>query len=281
MSVLAVAAMPAFSQDAPVTLEQAWATDTILKTPESVLYDQQRDVIYVANINQIHKDSTDKDGFISRLKPDGTVDKLKWISGLNDPKGMAIYKNTLYVSDLTELLEIDIAKGKVVKRHKPEGAIFLNDVATDTQTGEVLISDSYSNKVYKLKNGISLLWLKEDIADKPNGLLIEQEHVVLATMGGEGKVHKVKKNGAKEKEATLFTADIKSTDGIASDGKGNYFISNWAGEIYYVNAKGDKWKILDTKEQKVNSADIDYSLKYNLLLVPTFFNNRVVAYKVK
>lgn len=40
-------------------LEKVWQTTAELKTPESVLYDQERDVIYVSNING---DPAQKDG---------------------------------------------------------------------------------------------------------------------------------------------------------------------------------------------------------------------------
>ncbi|MEM6632711.1 MAG: ATP-binding protein, partial [Bacteroidota bacterium] len=33
------------------TLKQVWETDTLLRTPESVLFDPEREVIYVANVN--------------------------------------------------------------------------------------------------------------------------------------------------------------------------------------------------------------------------------------
>ena len=39
-------------------------------------------------------------------------------------------------------------------------------------------------------------------------------------------------------------------------------------------------KLLDTTEKNINSADIGYHAKEDLILVPTFFDNRVVAYRV-
>ena len=47
----------------------------------------------------------DGNGFISRLRPDGTVLTLKWIDGnkegvtLNAPKGMALHGDRLYVTE--------------------------------------------------------------------------------------------------------------------------------------------------------------------------------------
>jgi hypothetical protein len=40
-------------------------------------------------------------------------------------------------------------------------------------------------------------------------------------------------------------------------------------------------KLLDTTEQKISSADIDYDSKTKTLYVPTFFTNRVMAYSLE
>ena len=267
----------AFSQTAP-TLEKVWTTDTTLRTPESALYDPAKDVIYVANIGGISKDtkSKDGDGFISKVKPDGKIEKLKWVSGLNDPKGMAIFGGKLYVSDMDQVVEIDIAKGTVIKRYDVTGAVFLNDVAA-TANGDILITDSGANKAYKLSNGKITLWLDDADLNKPNGLFVEGGTIYLASMNS-GIVRKV---DPKTNKLSAWVEGVPSTDGIASDGKGNFYFSNWNGQVYYAPAKGGQGvKLFDTTAEKINSADIDYAVKYNYLLVPTFFKNTVVAYKV-
>ena len=51
--------------------------------------------------------------------------------------------------------------------------------------------------------------------------------------------------------------------------------------MHYVDPDNNRsQKLLDTKDQKINAADIGYIESQELLLVPTFFDNRVVAYKV-
>lgn len=68
-------------------------------------------------------------------------------------------------------------------------------------------------------------------------------------------------------------------DGIAAYEK-DFIISNWNGELNFVSSKGKIEKLLDTKAEKVNAADIDYIPSLNLLLVPTFFANTLVAYEI-
>ena len=65
----------------------------------------------------------------------------------------------------------------------------------------------------------------------------------------------------------------KSTDGIEEVTPGEYVVSCWAGEVYYVKADGSVEKMLDTKDAKINSADIGYDAARKIVYVPTFFKN--------
>jgi hypothetical protein len=69
-------------------LEKLWETEGF-KVPESVLYEESRDVIFVANIdgNSAEKDGA---GSIALLNPDGSIRDSAWVEGLDAPKGMAI-----------------------------------------------------------------------------------------------------------------------------------------------------------------------------------------------
>ncbi|MDZ7606331.1 MAG: hypothetical protein U5K79_12260 [Cyclobacteriaceae bacterium] len=62
---------------------------------------------------------------------------------------------------------------------------------------------------------------------------------------------------------------------------GNYLVSDWNGEVFYIDNSGNKTSLLNTKAQKKNTADIWFISEEQLLLVPTFFDNRVVAYKLQ
>src|SRR6056297_1211635 len=98
------------------TLEKVWETSTEMKTPESVLYDSERDLIYVANINE-NPSEKDGNGFISVLNPDGSVKVFKWVENLSAPKGMAIFDGRLYVADIDQLVEIDIENSKILNKY--------------------------------------------------------------------------------------------------------------------------------------------------------------------
>ncbi|WP_018477517.1 SMP-30/gluconolactonase/LRE family protein [Pontibacter roseus] len=264
-----------FSSKAPVTLQEAWSTDNTLRTPESVVVDRERNVLYVSNINQSSKERKDGDGFISRLTPNGEVEQLYWVSGLNDPKGMALHNNVLYVADIDEIVAIATQTGSILARYKADKAKFLNDVDVD-DAGNVYVSDSEVGSIYQMRNGRVSNWLENAKRERPNGLLWDNKRLIVAY----SKSGNVRFLDPERKEFTDWTDGIPSADGIVRVGAEGYLISNWNGEVYYVNQDGKKWKLLDTTERKINAADISYSPEQQMLYVPTFFNNRVVAYRV-
>lgn len=260
-----------------VDFQEQWATDTVLRTPESVLYDEETDMIFVANIGTFNRDSKDGDGFISVLAPDGMVDELKWVEGLNDPKGMGVFDGKLYVADMDEIVEIDIANAQISNKYPIDGAIFLNDITINGQ-GQVYVSDSDDDKIHMLDGGQLSVWLDDSTMQRPNGLLVEDNKMLLASSEG-GFLAPIDLDSKQVQDTWL--EGIPSADGIIKTSSGDYIVSTWQGEVHYVAANGGQtMKLLDTKAEEVNAADIGYIPQQNLLLVPTFGDHRVVAYKV-
>ena len=258
-------------------LKKLWNTKPVLKTPESVNYDPERNVLYVSNING---NPTEKDGngFISKLSLDGKIIKLKWVTGLNAPKGAAIYDNKLYVSDIDHLIEIDIPSGKILHRYPAPGAVFLNDVTVDAK-GNIYISDSSgkNSAIYKFYNGKISRWLKDSEIDKPNGLFLTINGNLLVGSYGKGDLKRI--NLTTKKITTVAQVGF-GIDGLKLDGKGNYLVSDWKGKTAFVTKQGKVELLLDTSSNNINSADIEFIIKKNLLLIPTFFDNRVSAYQL-
>jgi hypothetical protein len=97
-------------------LEKLWETDSVLKVPESVFFDGDAKILYATNIDGTDPWGKDGKGSVAKVGLDGKVIATEWVSGLNAPKGMGLYKGKLYVADLNELVVIDIAGGKIDKR---------------------------------------------------------------------------------------------------------------------------------------------------------------------
>src|SRR5688500_13702205 len=152
---------------APVKLALKWETDSTLTTCESVLYDKDKDVLYVANING-DPSTADGNGFISKVSLEGKVTEAQWVKGIDAPKGMGLANGKLYVADITRVHEIDVNTGKISKTYKVDGAKFLNDITTD-QNGRVYISDMAAGIIHTIENGTLTKWMEN--LQGPNGLL--------------------------------------------------------------------------------------------------------------
>ena len=50
--------------------------------------------------------------------------------------------------------------------------------------------------------------------------------------------------------------------------------------VHHIDSDWNKTLVLDTRKDSISAADIEYVKSKNLLLVPTFFKNTVVAYEV-
>ncbi|MDE3254081.1 MAG: ATP/GTP-binding protein [Bacteroidota bacterium] len=260
-----------FSQAQSHTLEKLWTTDTLLKTPESVLWFAKNDFLYVSNIDG---DPAKKDGkgSIAKISLDGKIINNHWVTGLEAPKGMGIYKNKLYVADLTDIVEIDIPEAKILKRIPVKDAVFLNDIAIDKK-GVVYVSDTRTNKVHKLEKGFVATVLEN--LQGPNGLLCVDEDLLILD---RGSLIRLMPNG---NLGNITTGMDPSTDGIEQVAKDEYLVSAWNGVLYYIYANGEKQTLLDSRPQNAHTADIGYNPKKRILYVPTFYGNTVIAYQLK
>ena len=250
-----------------------WKTEKILQIPESVLYYAEEHVIFVSSIDG-KPNTKDNDGFISKINLKGEIIKLNWVEGISAPKGMGIHKGKLYVSNIDQLVEIDIATSKIIKRYEAPDAKFLNDVVVD-KYGNVYVSDMETNKIWCLNKGEFEIWLEIDDLQHPNGLFVEKMKLLI---GNKGYILSV---DLKTKKAKKYIENTGSIDGLVSCGKGSYLISDWAQNVYKVHPKKDKVKILTMGSKNINAADIEYIPEEKLLLIPTFFDNSVIAYKIK
>ncbi len=247
-----------------------------MKVPESVKYDSLRHVVYVSNINGKPAEKNGK-GFISKLTVDGKIIKLKWITGLNAPKGMALYQNHLFVTDIDQLVKIDIIKGRIEKRFQAPGALFLNDAAVD-RNGTIYISDTSERHsvIYRWAKDTISVWVKNPQIKSPNGLFLSNNELYVGN-SGDGRI----------KQIDLKTAALKplynighGIDGLIKMKSGAFLISDWSGRTEYVESSGKIHLLNDTRKEHINSADLEYIARKQLILIPTFFDNRVVALRL-
>lgn len=263
-----------------------------LATPESVIHDDAADVYIASNINGKPADA-DGNGFISRLTPDGTVERLKWIEGgknkvtLNAPKGLALMGDNLYVADLDTVRIFDRKTGAPNGEVKIPGAVFLNDLAV-TSDGHVLVSDSgmkaggkgfepaRTDAVYALDKSKKLLTIarSKDLAG-PNGLLSSGDKVWVSSFSGN-ELYALDAKGAKVEVQKLPKGSL---DGIVMMPGGDLLVASWEGNALYRGKPGGAFEpvIADAK----SPADIGYDLKRTRVLVPLFESDEIRAYELR
>ena len=273
------------SLNAKPILNKLWETKADFKLPESVVYDKKNDILYVSNM-QDDPFKKDKNGFISKVDLNGKILKLKWIKGLNAPKGLAISKGKLYVGDIDQLIEIDIKKGTIIKKYDAIGAALLNDVAVDTK-GNVYVSDTFTYTIYRLNTfGQLTKWLYSPKLQAPNGLHYEKGQLIVGSWG-----HPTDGWAAAEvghlKTISLKTKKIKSLgngkavgnlDGVESDGNNAYYVADWVGgKLLHIQRNGRFKEVLKLSQ---GVADHEIIHDKNMIIIPMMLEGKLITYKI-
>jgi hypothetical protein len=261
--------LPAYAQH---QLEQLWMTAD-LPTPESVLYvaDKKTPFLYVSLIDG-QGNVADGKGGIAKLTTDGAVIDQHWITGLNAPKGMALYKNYLYVADITEVVVIDIKKQKVLKKIPITDSVFLNDLTVNS-SGVLFVSDTRTNKIYRIEKDKPSLYL--DNITSANGLQVFGSSLFV------GAGTELLLVGKDKTPLVLAKGFAQGIDGVEMTNRGEFIVSCWPGLVYYVYGDGRIELLIDSQEQKINTADIGYDRNTQRVFVPNFFKDSVTAYQLQ
>jgi sugar lactone lactonase YvrE len=260
---------------------RVWETADAFKVPESVLYDEKRDILYVSSFDKVRRGNVNT-GFISRVTLSGKIEELEWVAGLDGPCGMGIYGGKLYVVESGgALVEIDIKKGQVVNRYEIEGSTFLNDLAVGP-SGDIFITDTSrqpeQSDIYRFHKGKFEVWKAGDELHRANGLFVHDGALIVGN-SGDGFLKSI--DLADRRVGRIACLGGGVIDGIRVTGEGVYIVSHWEGQTYLVTPTGDVTQIGDTMSEGLNAADFEYVANERLLIVPTFLGNKVVAYRIE
>ena len=161
---------------------------TLLRTvkdvslPQSIVYDPKKLQFYVSRLGSKPGDNT---GQIALLSRDGSLVAPDWIQGLDQPRGLALLGDYLYVADGKALVEIDIANSKISNRFVIDDVFYFYDVVANSQ-GQLFVSAPLNNAIYVLEKGQSLkLWVQSSQLSGPNGLAIENDDLYVGSIGLE------------------------------------------------------------------------------------------------
>jgi len=277
---------------AAVAARAEWTAERIavvegFQTPESVAVDPDSGIAYVSNV--VTADSAgqgpwDEDGrgFISRLKPGGEVDVLKWrektrrglrLGTLNAPKGICIIPGQLRVADITRMVYFDMTHNRPGIVTPIRRAQRLNDMATDGKA--VYLSDTGAGAIHRLAPGERCM-LKAPPG--VNGITWFQGKIY-AVSWSEHDVYELDPLGKTEPRPFGLASHFTALDGIEVLDEETIVVSDFSGNK--VSVIGRKEETVATLLETTTPADLGLDRKRMLLYVPLFTADQVEVYRLE
>ena len=251
--------------------------------PEAVRYDADQDVYFVASWGTGSASATDNNGYISRMKPDGQIESMRFIAGgangvvLHAPRGMYIVGDTLWVADADAVRGFHRKTGAKLANVDFSGLDrgFLNDVAADA-TGTVYVTDTGRNKLYKVTGGPTLV-VSDSVLGSPNGITWDaaNNRFIIVPFGGHKGIR------AWAPGATTLT-DIAMSTGARYDGVevlpgGRILVASQADTSLHIFSGNSGRSVLHTLGPP---ADIAVDTKRNRVAVPVVALNHVEIWEL-
>lgn len=240
---------------------------TGLAMPESVIVHPDGRQ-FVTEIGEFGKAG---DGMVTQINPDGSQATLA--DGMDDPKGIDLFDNALYVADINRVLKVTLdGETEVIAEADdfPGTAQFLNDVEIDGQ-GNVYVSDSGNDDginagIYKITpdGAITEVMGTDTGINRPNGLLNDGAQRLLVADFGTGDLFTLDTNSG---QAEKVNSGFGGADGLVRDAQGFLYVSDWN--------NGKLWQLIEPKatpqlirDDFKAAADITLSADGQSVLVP-------------
>jgi hypothetical protein len=257
-----------------------------LQGPESARYDTDLDVWLVSNVNG-DPGKRDNNGYISRLRPDGTPYNLKFIEGgkkgitLNAPKGLAINGDTLWVADIDFARAFNKRTGELIANVSTR-ARFLNGATVGhdgaiymTDTGVIFgpkgeVSHPGPDQVLRITRAGANAALVSPHLEGPNGITWDSKRSRFVIVSFLGKGIYAWKPG--DTDVTPLGAGPGQFDGVLVLPDGRLLVTSWADSSLFLLEKGLPRKVATGI---ASPADIGFDEKDSRVAVPQLLENKV------
>lgn len=267
---------PAGADEAPVTISY--------ENPESTYF--HAGTWFIANLGGYDVDPSEKDGngFISRIGPDEVV-STRWVEGLDSPKGMRAHKGLLWVTDIDRLVAIDIASGKVKQTIALKGATFLNDVDVDVATGHLYVTDTLTDRIWRVAGKKASVFLSSPKLESPNGIVVGDGGIYIGSFGPNPNPQTFMTDQPghllhvpfDSKAIHVMSARIGNIDGVERDGKDILVSDFWGGQILRVRPDKTTEVVMRVAP---SAADIGWDPKRRVIGVPQMVLNVVEFFEL-
>lgn len=262
---------------------------TGVASPESVISDGE--FLYVTNIGKGGPTAKDGDGYISKLTLEGKLISKTFFEGkLNAPKGTAMIRGALYVTDIDHIIGFNTANGKRIIdiNLSTYGTSFLNDLTPKDHT-ILFASCTDIGKILEVNIRTGFITVLMDVKGA-NGVYYDQETKRLFTCsfsfedikGGEiGMIHWNGYTPVYEK-----VGDVKGAfDGLALIDDHTLVVSDWgaldkpAGFVEKIDLNTKKATRLDWPVIG-GPADFYYDPMEKQLVIPAMVENKLLFKKL-
>tara|TARA_R100001039_G_scaffold39225_1_gene46198 strand:+ start:133502 stop:135385 length:1884 start_codon:yes stop_codon:yes gene_type:complete len=237
--------------------------------------------VFITEIGEFGKAG---DGKVTVIDKDGQKSTLA--TGLNDPKGIDLWNNELYIADVDHVVKVDMdGKVNVIadKKALPGKPVFLNDVEIDGN-GTIYVSDSGTDEgenagIYQITQAgkISEILNTNSAIKRPNGLLMDGNDTLLVADFGTGDLYRTSISSGKTE---ALNKGFGGADGLVRDSKGYLYVSDWQ--------NGKVWQLVEPKatpqlisEDFVSAADIALSADGQSILVPDMKAGKLISLPIQ
>ena len=262
-------------------------------SPSAIVYDAKRDLYWVSNLNG---EDAKGSGFISRLEPDAERSTLNYIDGrrsgveLEQPRGLAVFGDVLYVADLKTVRRYKASNGEPLGDIEIPGAVFLSDVAVAVD-GSLYVADvggdpndaaldAGSDAVYQVSPAgqVSVVARRSDLGGpfallaNPTGLWVtctgKQELLLLVPSGDSAPVN----------DAGRLALPGAAPRGLVEMPDGTFVISSaLTGSVYRGYPDGPFQPVISNLE---SPADLGYDTRRRRLLIPLLTGHSLAIFEL-
>ena len=264
-------------------------------SPESAIYDSTLDVWFVSNVAG-DAAAKDHNGFIARLRGDGTLDSLHFIrSGaqgaiLDGPKGLALHGDTLWVADIDVARAFDARTGRPLRTVSfasprplmlngaavgPDGRVYFTDTAIRTKGGQP--QHVAPDRIFVVDSGArGSVAVQDSAMEGADGISWDRARNRFLVVGFTGNA--ITSWAPGDSSVSRVTSGVGKFDGCEVLPDGRVLVSSWADSSLYVLAGDSLTRVV--AGGLPTPADLHANRRAMRVAIPLLSSNEVVFYTI-